>query len=150
MKSKLSGSLFFLAAIALTFIFAQNTWAQAKGHASVALGRGEEGYLALQEMIKRIEFSLKMSDASPEMKAHLNTSLKHAREAIIHYDEALKHTNQSLGRAARNPFAGAPEGSHMEGSHQAPPPQRSMPEGSHNDPGYGFGGPPMGMPEGSH
>lgn len=150
MKSKLSCSLFFLAAIALTIIFAQNTWAQAKGHASVALGRGEEGYLALQEMIKRIEFSLQMSDASLEMKAHLNASLKHAREAIIHYDEALKHTNQSLGRAARNPFAGAPEGSYMEGSHQAPPPQRSMPEGSHNDPGYGYGGPPMGMPEGSH
>ncbi len=150
MKSKFIGSLFFLAAMTLTFIFAQNIWAQAKGHANVALGRGEEGYLALQEMIKRIEFSLKMSDASPEMKAHLNTSLKHAREAIIHYDEALKHTNQSLGRAARTPFAGAPGGLRREGSHQAPPPRRSMPEGSYNDPGYGYGGPPMGMPEGSH
>ena len=119
--------------------FTQSAWAQAKGHASVGMGRGEEGYLALQEMVKRLEFSLKMKDASPEMKIHINFALKHAKEAIVHYDEALKHTNASLGRTARNPMTSGGESSH-EGSHggqnqYVPPPPP---------------GPPMGMPEGSH
>lgn len=147
MKRIFSGCLFVLAGIVCTFLIVQNSWAQAKGHANVALGRGEEGYLALQEMIKRLEFSLKMNDASPEMKGHLNTSLKHAREAIIHYDEALKHANESLGHPARNPFAGEMEGSH---SSNGPPPPQGMPEGSQHDHESPYGEPPMGMPEGSH
>ena len=139
--------------------FTQTAWSQAKGHASVGMGRGEEGYVALQEMVKRLEFSLKMKDASPEMKIHLNFALKHAREAMVHYDEALKHTNESLGRTARNPLEssreGGHEGSHGEQDHQPPPrlpgPPMGMPEGSHHgDHSYPPPGPPMGMPEGSH
>ncbi|MGV7221229.1 MAG: hypothetical protein ACQ9MH_06880 [Nitrospinales bacterium] len=146
-------SMFFL----LGFI--QSAWSQAKGHASVGMGRGEEGYLALQEMVKRLEFSLKMNDASPKMKIHLNFALKHAKEAMVHYDEALKHTNESLGRTARNPLESR-SGSDHEGSqggqdHHAPPPSSGppmgMPEGSQHDGGHSYPqGPPMGMPEGSH
>lgn len=136
--------------------FTQAAWSQAKGHASVGMGRGEEGYVALQEMVKRLEFSLKMKDASPEMKIHINFALKHAKEALVHYDEALKHTNESLGRTARNPLASGgnsgQEGSHGGQNHQAPPPQpgppMGMPEGSNHggDHSYPPPGPPMGMP----
>ena len=148
----------FLGAIFLLG-FSHSAWSQAKGHASVGMGRGEEGYVALKEMVKRLEFSLKMNDASPEMKIHLNFALKHAREAMVHYDEALKHTNESLGRTARNPLESRGDAGH-EGSHggenQPPPrlpgPPMGMPEGSHHDHGPGTypPGPPMGMPEGSH
>lgn len=132
----------FLLAVLFLAGMTQSAWSQAKGHASVGLGRGEEGYLALKEMVKHLEFSLKMKDASPEMKIHLNFALKHAREAMLRFDEALKHANESLGRPARNPMAGG-SGAGMEGSHM---------EGSHNDGGYDVypPGPPMGMPEGSH
>ena len=128
----------FLGAVMFFVATVQPSWSQAKGHASVGMGRGEEGYLALKEMVRRLEFSLKMQDASPEMKLHVNFALKHAREALLHYDEALKHTNESLGRTARNPMTGGEgagmEGSHKDGGHGGPPPPQ----------------PPMGMPEGSH
>ena len=149
------GCLVFLGAAMFFLGMVQPAWSQAKGHASVGMGRGEEGYLALKEMVRRLEFSLKMGDASAEMKIHLNFSLKHAREALVHYDEALKHANESLGRSPRNPMSGSAgagmEGSHSDGGRAAPPPgpPMGMPEGSHNDGGYPPG-PPMGMPEGSH
>ena len=158
MKSIAGGCLVFLGAVMFFMGMVQPAWSQAKGHASVGMGRGEEGFLALQEMVRRLEFSLKMRDASPEMKLHLNFALKHAREALVHYDEALKHTNESLGRSARNPMAGGSgagmEGSHNDGGYRGPPPgpPMGMQEGSNHDGGYGGPppGPPMGMPEGSH
>ncbi len=137
MKRFTSGYIVLILAVFFLVSTAQFAWSQAKGHASVGMGRGEEGYLALQEMVKRLEFSSKMNDASPEMKIHINFALKHAKEALIHYDQALKHTSESLGRPARNPLAGG-NGAGMEGSH--------------NEREYGVPqpGPPMGMPEGSH
>ena len=157
MKRSASGCMILLLAILFFVSMAQSAWSQAIGHASVGMGRGEEGYLALKEMIKRLEFSLKMNDASPEMKIHINLALKHANEALLHYDEALKHTNESLGRSARNPIAGG-SGAGMEGSHNErgfggpPGPPMGMPEGSHDDGGQSRSpySPPMGMPEGSH
>ena len=158
MKSFIHGWIVVTLSVFFLMGFTQSAWSQAKGHASVGMGRGEEGYLALQEMVKRLEFSLKMKDASPEMKIHLSFALKHAKEAIVHYDVALKHTNESLGRTARNPMASGGESSH-EGSHggqdyQSPPrlpgPPMGMPEGSNHDGGHGYPpGPPMGVPEGS-
>ena len=64
------------------------------GHASVGLGHGEEGYLHLQEMVKHLEFSLKMPDASEELKTHAGVSLK-ARQRSV---EALRRSPQTRVR----------------------------------------------------
>jgi hypothetical protein len=99
-----------LLAIVFTLVCAMvfsssSAFAQATGHASVGLGHGEEGYLHLQEMVKHLEFSLKMPDADENLKAHGAVALKHAKEALAHYDEAIKHASESLGRPARVPMA---------------------------------------------
>ena len=72
---------------AFSFLLVSPLWAQSGGHASVGLGHGEEGFLHLQEMIKHYEFSLKMPDASEELKTHAPVAFQHAKEAIKHYDE---------------------------------------------------------------
>lgn len=121
-----------------TLVSSNPVWAQAGGHASVGLGHGEEGYLHLQEMIKHYEFSLRMDDASPDLKMHGNKALVHARQALKHYNEALTHASESLGRPAGNPMMGGGSGgdhSHEEGSGHEPAPRgdnrgRGMPEGS--------------------
>ena len=109
-----------------TIMLASVAWAQSGGHASVGLGHGEGGYLHLQEMIKHYEFSLKMPDASEELKTHAPVALQHAKEAIKHYDEALRHGNESLGRPASMPMA---EGSGGRG-HQEEGSSHSHEEGS--------------------
>ena len=74
--------------------------AQSKSHASVGLGHGEEGYLHLEEMVKHLEFSLKLPDASPDLKKHIQAAIKAGREALMAYDEALNHASAALGRPA--------------------------------------------------
>ena len=66
-------------------------------------------------MIKHYEFSLKMPDASDELKTHAPVALQHAKEAIKHYNEALRHGNESLGRPASMPMTeGSGGGGHQE------------------------------------
>ena len=97
-------------AMVLSFSLVSSGWAQAGVNASVGLGHGEEGYLHLQEMVKHLEFSLKMPDADTQLKTHATISLQHAQEALRHYDEALKHASESLGRP-RSPMMSGGEGS---------------------------------------
>ena len=78
-------------------------------------------------MIKHYEFSLKMPDASDELKTHAPVALQHAKEAIKHYDEALRHGNESLGRPASMPMAEGSGG----GGHQEEGSSHSHEEGSH-------------------
>ena len=73
---RVTGSIFLIGLF--TLLSSNPVWAQAGGHASVGLGHGEEGYLHLQEMVKHFEFSLKMDDASPDLKMHGAEALKHA------------------------------------------------------------------------
>ena len=69
-------------------------WAQAGGHASVGLGHGEEGYLHLEEMIKHLEYSLKMPDASQDLRMHGSVALQHANGANKgSWDPKGKHVN---------------------------------------------------------
>ncbi len=134
---RITGSIFLIGLFSL--LGSSPVWAQAGGHASVGLGHGEEGFLHLQEMVKHYEFSLKMDDASPDLKMHGAEALKPARQALKHYDAALIHASESLGRPAGNPMMGGGSG----GDHRD--------EGSDHDQGPRGGnrGPGMGMPEGS-
>jgi hypothetical protein len=102
--------------LAMLFVFAQASiaGAQAGAHASVGLGHGEEGYLHLQEMVKHLEFSLKMSDASPDMKKHLQAAINGGKDALKTYDEALKHASEALGRPAGGGKGPMSEGSEHE------------------------------------
>lgn len=104
--------------LAIVCVFAQASYATAQSgaHASVGLGHGEEGYLHLQEMIKRFEFSLKMSDTTPDMKKHLQAAIKAGQDTLKSYDEVLKHASEALGRPAGK--GSMPEGSDHEREHE--------------------------------
>mgnify|MGYP000588966238 CR=1 FL=1 len=83
-------------------------------------------FVVTEEMIKHLEFGIKMPDAKKDLQSHGNVAIKHAKEALKHYNEALNHANESLGRSARNSMQGAGGGrSHGEGSSD------SHDEGSH-------------------
>ncbi len=127
----------FSLVFAALFLVSGSVWAQAKGHASVGLGHGEEGYLQLEEMIKHLEFSLKMSDADPTLVSHTETALVNAREALKKYDAALTHASEALGRPSRVAPSGEGSGgggeshSHEEGSgHSQKNDSQSYEEGS--------------------
>ena len=105
--------LMYIAVFSLTLGWGQSAFAQAKGHASVGLGHGEEGYLQLEEMIKHIEFSLKMPDANSDLRSHGEQALKDARAALDKYNDALKHASEALGRPARTSSMGEGSGGGM-------------------------------------
>ena len=102
-------------------------WAQARGHASVGLGHGEEGYLHLEAMIEHLKFGVKMADENSDLKVHGGVALKEAQKALEYYNEALKHANESLGRSARNPMMDGSGGGGYSGNEGSP----SREEGSH-------------------
>ena len=64
----------------------QQIHAQARGHASVGLGHGAEGYLPLEVMIKDLEFGLYMPDAGKYLKYFCNSAIKHEKDALKHYN----------------------------------------------------------------
>ncbi|MFQ5715840.1 MAG: hypothetical protein ACE5GQ_01925 [Nitrospinales bacterium] len=116
MKRLINCGLVFCMA-ALTFAAVNYAWAEGSFQTKQGLRDGGKGFAHLQEMIALLELSLKTSetDSSLEDPEEMRMALRHAREALKQYEEALTLASESLG------------------AKDAIPMMREMPEGPHED-----------------
>lgn len=105
MKRLINCGLVFCMA-ALTFAAVNYAWAERSFQAKQGLRDGGKGFAHLQEMVALLELSLKTSETDSSLKdpEEMRMALRHARDALKQYEEALTLASESLGVNAAAPM----------------------------------------------